>query len=289
MKIKLLSILFLVCLISISNAGDSLFIKAEFGSFSDASSITICRKTFIFVADKSQNTLYKFDLDGNLLIKSGASGFGSYELSEPISLDATNGLDLFVCERRNNRIQKFDLNFNPILTFDFNSYNYSNQNIDKVFNPGSICVLATSDIFAIYESTKNRVVKLKTFSSIESTFGSVFGVDRLKLPTKIISGKDLDVWILDNEGKQISNYDNTGVLLNQVQIKLNSPVLSITRYEDKLYLLTQEQVLIYGLSKKAYIEGLSLQKINSKFVDIISASNNSFYILTKEKVYNYTN
>lgn len=62
----------------------------------------------VYVADRSNSHIQKFDGDGNFLQKWGSTGSGEEQLNLPnaVAVDASG--KIFVADRFNNRIQTFE-------------------------------------------------------------------------------------------------------------------------------------------------------------------------------------
>ena len=65
----------------------------------------------LFVVESGKNRVLKLDHNGKLLETLGGLGTGDYQFDEPIDIDATNGLKIYISDYRNNRIQVFDRRF----------------------------------------------------------------------------------------------------------------------------------------------------------------------------------
>ena len=80
----------------------------------------------IFVVEQGQDRVLKLDLNGKLVESYGNKGSGDYQFNQPLDIDATNGLKVYISDTRNNRIQVFDKRWQ--LLSSINSYGVSNQN-----------------------------------------------------------------------------------------------------------------------------------------------------------------
>ncbi|MCX7878986.1 MAG: hypothetical protein N2510_10170, partial [Ignavibacteria bacterium] len=131
---------------------DTLIHLGNFGTFQNAVSVSCGREEFVFVSDLSSNLIYKFDFSGKLLSSFGGTGLGENELNQPYSIDATNGLDVIVADCRNNQLKRLDYNLRFIQLFSFNIYNLTAEPSSKIYNPVSVSVLSTGEIFFLFDA-----------------------------------------------------------------------------------------------------------------------------------------
>lgn len=289
MKVKLKIFLFLfVLLFGIHFAkADSLIYSKTYGKFQNAVSISTGRGEFVFVCDAATSQVFKFSVGGVEMAKFGGTGFGANELSSPLSIDAGNGLDLFICDNQNNRIQRLDYKLNFIAGYDFNQYNTTADNSKKIYFPTGIAALSTGDIAVITGSSDFKGVIITQFSDINTYFGSNFGFDRIAKPKKIVRGSSLDVWILDQENTDVINFSGTGQFIKKLT-HIDDDIISITFFDDKLYLLGTREILIYDLKLSKYIAFFHysidpLDKIN----DFACLNNTTILLLNNKRVYEY--
>ena len=91
---------------------------AEDGDFDLPKSIAIDTDGNVYVADRGNNRIQKFDGDGNLLTKWGSHGKKDGEFSSPTSIAVDTDGNVYVADGGNNRIQKFDRDGNFLAKWD---------------------------------------------------------------------------------------------------------------------------------------------------------------------------
>ncbi|MGH2575360.1 MAG: hypothetical protein ACRDFC_06640 [Ignavibacteria bacterium] len=268
---------------------DSSLIQIDkFGNFQNASSISASREEFIFVTDIQSNQIYKFSSSGEKLQNFGGPGFGNNELNYPVSIDASNGLDVFVSDYHNNRIQRYDLKLNYIATFDFNIYNLTADASKKIYYPSGIVFLNTSEIFALADAGVYKVVKLKSLDEVSLFFGSNFGFDKLIKPKKIIKGTPLSLLILDKESDEVVLFDNYGSFIRRIENSNTSPIISIAFYYDNLYILYNQLLISYDLKKGQYLGRFTYEIIENETIsDCTMLDQKYFLVLTNKQVFKF--
>lgn len=267
---------------------DSLSLVATFGKFEDAASISVSREEFIFVSDIQTDQIYKYSKDGVKLQTFGGTGSGNNQLNNPLSLDASNGLDIFVADYRNNRIQKYDIKLHYLATFDFNIYNLTADISKKIYYPSGIAFLNTSEIFVLVDAGNFKVAKLRSFNEINLLFGSTFGFDRILKPGKIIKGNSLSVYIIDTGEDEILNFDNYGTFLSRIKNPETDNIISIAFYNDNLYIMNKKSLIFYDTKKKQFSDRYNFRYgLKENVVDCTFLDKENFLILTDKKVYKY--
>jgi DNA-binding beta-propeller fold protein YncE len=84
------------------------------GSFNVPTDIAVNIKD-IFVSERENNRIQKFDMDGNFLLSFGGSGDERGQISYPMGICCDRLGNVYVADSRNDRVQKFDVNGNFIL------------------------------------------------------------------------------------------------------------------------------------------------------------------------------
>ncbi|NLZ30661.1 MAG: 6-bladed beta-propeller, partial [Methanomicrobiales archaeon] len=116
---------------------------AEDGDFDIPKSVTVDTDGNVYVADRGNRRIQKFDGDGNLLTKWGSHGEGDGEFRQPscIAVDAAD--NIYVTDVENNCIQKFDSDGNFLAKWELHSIgNKEAWSVDSIAvdTPGNIYV-----------------------------------------------------------------------------------------------------------------------------------------------------
>jgi DNA-binding beta-propeller fold protein YncE len=110
----------------------------------------------IYIADKDNNRIQKFDSEGNLLQKWGTYGSANGQFNAPgdVFVD-TNNKYIFVADIGNNRIQKFDMNGTFLSTWG--SYGNGSSQFNQ---PGDIAVDPIKEQIFITDVGNHRIQNL---------------------------------------------------------------------------------------------------------------------------------
>ena len=88
------------------------FEGTEKGNFAMPCGVAVSRTTdsnvFVYVADRNNNRVQKFDVNGGFILEWGVMGGGEGELNSPGGLAVDMNNDIYVVDTNNNRVQKFD-------------------------------------------------------------------------------------------------------------------------------------------------------------------------------------
>jgi len=94
---------------------------SDTGQFNNPEGMCIDDSGFIYVCDRNNNRIQKFDRNGHFIIKWGKLGTGQGEFNEPYDIAADHSGFVYVNDNGNGRIQKFDSRGNFILMWSDNA------------------------------------------------------------------------------------------------------------------------------------------------------------------------
>ena len=77
------------------------------GQFSDPTGVAIDGSGNVYVADKGNSRMQKFDSSGTFLTKWGSLGSGDGQFSDPSGVAIDGSGNVYVADKGNSRIQKF--------------------------------------------------------------------------------------------------------------------------------------------------------------------------------------
>jgi len=280
----LLAITTLIFSFTIIFSQDTLFISSSFGDFTDASSISSSRGEFIFVADAGTNKIYKYNKECKLLADYGGPGLGKYELNQPVSIDASNGLDVFIADYLNNRIVRLDYNLNFIYLFNFNLYNPLAESSKKIFNPISVALLSSDELFILCDAGNYNAVRMKEFNEIDIFFAQVS--DKVINPIKIVRGNSLDLWILEKTSNELMNFNNLGIFVKRIKLPESLKPISLTYFDKTLLILFNTELYFYDLEKGKFDRSYFIPELTD-LKDINVMDKETIFISGKRKVYKF--
>lgn len=267
------------------NASDSILVKSgETGDFMNAVSTTSDGKGNIYVLDAVKNEIIKYDDNLKELKRAGKKGWANGEFDSPTSIDGSSGLELNVCDGKNYRIQKFDLNLSYNSTI-FPYYETYPENFR--YQTPIATVYIVPYLYAI-DGENNRIVTYQIQNQSmwvpSFSFGGFQSAQKpMSKPTKIVKDGFNNIYILDKKLSTVFKYDNFGNYFTSYE---NEKIISISAFNNRLFVLTETEVLVYDSKKNAFINRiLFAEKLNTEQIqDFMVFSSSKFYILERNKL-----
>ena len=256
-------------------------LQNSFGNFKDASSFYMSPSGFLYVTDSDKDELYKLDTLGNIIKDCGGYGWDEGEFDNPVDVFATP-LNVYVSDKNNNRIERFDKDLNFISKL----YTRESDNKNERFGYPTSCATSNLGDLFILDTENKRIIKFDLFGNFIMNFGGFdAGIYALSNPKRfsisnnnflfVLDGKRIVVF--DHYGNGISafnsEYDLTGIniifnkmtvntdkrifyanlneqfSLNEIileELEENTSIVSSLIFNNKLYVLTPEKIIIYS-------------------------------------------
>ena len=266
-----------------SSPDSSFFKKNELTGFKNAISITSDGKGFLYVLDNESNEISKIDDKLNIIKKVGKKGWNSGEFDSPTYIDGSSGLDLYVSDGKNYRVQRFDLNLSFVTSLTTNTVTFDDKL--KFDNPVASVNVNSSNLFVIDGDNKRVVIFQNGLTPLTSFGGFQSAETPFIKPIKILKDGNNLLYILDKMQNSVFVYDSFGNYIKTFNIQ---KLISISIYNNFLYFLTENEIILYDLYKKAYVNKID---ITENFKDVISDflvyTDNEFLILEKNKLVLY--
>lgn len=124
-----------------------------------ASSLSITPSGRMYLTESNRHRLLVISPDGVRSDSLGARGSGDYRFNEPVSVDATNGLKIYVADQNNGRIQLFDRRFQFLSTISADKIDGTNR-----FRPSQLQVSNSGDLY-VYDSDRHVVYIFDPFGN----------------------------------------------------------------------------------------------------------------------------
>ncbi len=260
-----------------------LVYQTSIGEFESTSAFTITPTGFLFVTDISKNEVIKLDTLGMEVQNIGGYGWETSTFDEPVDVFATD-LRVYITDKNNNRIQVFDKDLNYLFLLKTDTHLEEQKNF---FYPSSCVNSIQGDIFILdsdnarvmkYNSEGNFLIEFGGYDS-----GNFILEDPIKLgiahDSKIFVLEQNKITVFDQFGMGLFrlNLKSTAVNLNVTFDKLlitgenevyflnlrkpenrvinftpndipeNEVIIEALIYNAKLYVLTEENILVYAI------------------------------------------
>lgn len=253
----------------------STFLSAQgfeilYSDFDEATSLSVTQNS-IYVVEKGNNRLLKLNHDGLLLESIGGNGSGDYNFSNPIDVDATNGLKIFVSDNNNRRIQVFDRRGQYLSSITARQNFARRQN----FSPTYLTVDRRRDII-FYDERSNSIVRFNEDADLIDEFrlpGEIRQVDELIAVEQLL-------YILDKKAGLIHLLSENG------RYESFYPAKNVQAF------YTDGEVMWKCFSNRIVIEDRSAESETVELLEKIEAvdvqvSDGTIYLLTKNKLLKY--
>ncbi len=280
----MLKYLILILLITASTTFSQKYhIEYSLGSFKDASSFYMSSSGFLYVTDSGKDELYKLDTLGNIVKDCGGYGWDESTFDNPVDVFATP-LNVYVSDKNNNRIQRFDKDLNFISQL---STRNSDNKSERFGYPASCATSNMGDLF-ILDTENKRIIKFDLFGNFIMNFGGFdAGIYALSNPKQFAVSPDNFIFVLDGKrivvfdqyGNGVSifnsdyNLESINIIFNKLtvntkhnillanlnsqfslseiimeELEENTSIVSSLIFNNKLYVLTPEKIIVYSRS-----------------------------------------
>jgi len=261
--------------------GGVLVKQYEVKGFQNAVSMSPDNLGQLYILDNKANQVIKLNENLVEIKRNGKQGWSEGLFDTPTSIDASTGLDIFICDGKNNRIQRFDRNLNYISSLVTNLTTFLPQ---YQFNTPISSILMNSNDMYVLDRDNKRVVIFKDGLNPVNSFGEFQNSEgRINDGKKIVKDKNNFIFIHDVGQNAVLRYDNFGSFMKKIKI---DTIYSISVYNNNLYLLTNNKIYSYNIEKNTFEDFFDLMeyKTISDFTDFVVLNEEKYLILEKNKL-----
>jgi uncharacterized repeat protein (TIGR01451 family) len=162
----------------------------------------------VYVSDRGNDRIQKFDRQGNFLLKWGTSGSEPGQFHGPMGLTTHPDGRVYVADSQNNRVQVFDSN--GTFLFEWGTSGTGDGEFD---NPNDIAIDPMGNVFVV-DFRNHRIQKFDdngAFIDAWGTLGNCSG--QFNWPLGIEVGSDGHVYVTDSQNHRIQVFDSDGNFL----------------------------------------------------------------------------
>ncbi len=128
-------------------------------SFNEPVSVAVTPKN-IFVSERGNNRIQKFDRDANFILAFGGDGKAFGRLSAPLGIACDRSNYVWACDSKNDRVQKFDQNGNYML--EIGGFGYGSGKFNE---PVDIAIDSADKIYVL-DSGNGRITKFDEYGNV---------------------------------------------------------------------------------------------------------------------------
>lgn len=202
------------------------------GSFVNASSVDVTPTGDLYVTDQDRHRFVIINREGTRIDSVGNQGSGSYQFDRPVSIDATNGLKIYVADRNNRRVQIYDRRRQFLSKINFTQIRGGGS-----LRPESVAVNRLGELF-IFNSDRFRIHKFDTNGNYEMSIS--LSDQRIRHFAGFTTTGN-QIIILDRSGGMIHRYNFDGIYEGFLGGFRNS--LSVRWFGDNLWSLENGRLI----------------------------------------------
>lgn len=198
----------------------------EFGSINNPWDVDLDYNSNAFVTSVGNNTISKFDVDGNYILSFGSEGAGDGQFYSPTGIAVAPNGDVYVCDLNHCRIQQFDNNGNYIRQFGTCGTGNGQFNINDLY------AIAVDQSGNVYQAGY-RLGRVQVFSS-DGTHLSTWGVGQIASPLGIAIDNSGNI-LISEQGGTVKRFTSSGSLLSSFATGLSYQYYLDVDYQDNVY------------------------------------------------------
>ena len=172
------------------------------GQFNSPTGVAVDKAGFIYVADRDNHRVQKFNPGGSLLKEWGGQGTGNGQFNEAYSVAVDSIGNVYVSDSNNHRIQKFDSDGNFIKKWGSQGTGNGQFNL-----PHGLAVDKNDNIY-VADLGNNRFQKFDSDGNYLGKWGSAgSGNGQFTYATAVTVDKDGFIYVADGDNHRIQKFD----------------------------------------------------------------------------------
>lgn len=210
-----------------------------FGSFQEATRITVDQRGFLFVIDEGAHSVLVYDAPDHKPRTLGGYGWDQTTFDRPTGV-ATDILNIYVADFGNHRISRFDRQLSFLSSLSTRDTSYERARFGY---PKGVALSRQGDLFVL-DGENTRVVKFNAQGGFERSFGDTESPEgRLTNPVDLVVTRDERIFVL--EPAKIVEYDYLGNYVDVMRSPLLSGARGFCEANKGLLVVTQNRLLFF--------------------------------------------
>ena len=175
------------------------------GKFAANQAVAVDSAGYVYVAEKGNHRIQKFDSNGNFITKWGSLGSGDGQFNGPYAIAFDSDGHVYVADYSNNRIQKFDSNGNFIT-----KWGSRGSGNGQFFWPTGVAVDSLGNVY-VAEQSNHRIQKFDSNGNFITKWGSQGSGDgQFSNPLGITADINGNVYVAEQSNHRIQKFDSNG-------------------------------------------------------------------------------
>jgi DNA-binding beta-propeller fold protein YncE len=179
---------------------------SEGGKFNGNEGIAIDHEGNVWIVDKNNNRLEKFNYNGEFVSSFGSFGTGKGQFNHPTDIAINpKTWDLMVTDTGNNRIERFNSSGSYV-----GEFGKAGTGFGEFKAPEGITVDADGYTWVV-DTGNNRVQKVNYKGEYLGSFGSTGkGNGLFRHPTDVVVDSEQYIWVTDTENNRVEKFEYEG-------------------------------------------------------------------------------
>jgi len=173
------------------------------GQFQRPMGIAVDQGGNIWVADRENNRIEKFDEAGNFLMQFGALGSGNGQFNDPRGIAVSSNGTIWVSDIGNRRVQAFNSNGEFIRAITYESFV---EPYGLATGPGGVLWVSDPAGHRVYEFSEDGTLIRKAYGSPNKPTGE----SEINAPVGLATDSQGNLWVADNGANRITKFDANG-------------------------------------------------------------------------------
>lgn len=271
--LKIFPILLFFLSVFLSESPDSNSTLSPLGGGLDgATSISIIPSGEIYITERIRHRFLVLNSAGLRIDSVGSQGRNDYRFDSPVSINATNGLKIYIADQNNNRVQLFDRRHQYLSSFTSEKLERQNR-----FKPTLLTVSPSNELF-VYDPDQFLIYKFDSNGNYSRELNlrqyNVRNVSQLKMSGSVLL-------LYDNRDGLLHRFQSDGGYLNFIAGFDNA--IAIYGAENHIWALFEDRVEKFT-HRGASVAAFPFQETISNVTDL-SIFGNTAYILTSNQLY----
>lgn len=281
-RFTLISIVYLFLLLNIVSSQEIIKRIRIQNFIEEPKSFSLDIEGNIYILDSENNKLIKLNSKGNLIKSIEGWGWGHLNFDKPISVDASDGLNIFISDYYNHRILRYNRELEHISTL----FTRDTDDMNSRFGfPTAVAVDHFFNLF-IYDNENKRVLKFDKKNNISRSFGGYeSAAAQIRDPLKICIDQADNVYIA--ETNRINIFNNWGNLINVLKCNDGFTISSFSIASNQLIITDSRSLIIMDFGGKVFKKIDLLDNLiipQPRNILDMNYYNNKLYVLIPEEI-----
>ena len=199
----------------------------------DARSVRLSTLGNLFIAESGRHRILKVTKEGERMDSLGRLGRGDYQFDNPVAIDPSNELKVYVADRNNRRVQVFDRRMQYLSTIHLPR----RTGTEISYRPSLLTVDRVGRVF-FFDEERHLVYRYDSSGRYDLSF-ELFSREERIMPVSM-DIYDEELWVADRRGELLHRFSSGGSYLGFVYAP--EPVISVRKIQEQTWILGESRV-----------------------------------------------